>query len=147
MSKFLHPLRLLLVVILVAMFVGASCTLLEPTIMIESPEDGASIPPGNVTITVDVSNFELVDKMGQPSATGEGHIHYYMDVDPPTTPGESAITEPGTYFATSDTSYTWTNVSAGTHTFSVQLVNNDHTVIDPAATDTIEVTVEGSEGQ
>ena len=142
MRKLFHPLRVLLLIMLLATLFGASCTLIEPAVTIESPEDGTSLPEGNVNISVDVSNFELVDKMGQPNEEGEGHIYYYMDVDPPTTPGDTAATDRGSHFATSDTSYTWTDVPQGTHTFAVQLVNNDHTVLDPAATDTIEVSVE-----
>ena len=39
------------------------------------------------------------------------------------------------------TSYTFTNVPAGTHTVTVQLVNNDHTPVTPLATSTVTVSV------
>jgi glucose/arabinose dehydrogenase len=64
-----------------------------------------------------------------------------MDVVPPTTPGQPAITAPGTYVPTTATSYTWTNVSAGRHNFSVALVNNDHTPLVPPVVDMVHITI------
>jgi plastocyanin len=60
----------------------------------------------------------------------------------PTTPGVPAVTEPGTYAVSISNTYTWTDVSEGTHTFSVELVNNDHTPLEPAVYKTISVTVQ-----
>jgi hypothetical protein len=94
-------------------------------------------PPGNVysigdlTVSVIVTNFNVVDKQGQPAVEGEGHLHYYLDVDVPTTQGEPAVAEPGTWTTTASKTYTFHNVGSGTHTVSVQLVNNDHTPLNP----------------
>ncbi len=89
----------------------------------------------------------MVDKLSQASAAGEGHIHYYMDVDPPTTPGQPAVTTEDTYAATADIYHTWADVSPGLHTFGVQLVNNDHTPLnDPVAAE-VTVTLSGDLGQ
>jgi hypothetical protein len=38
-----------------------------------------------------VSNFNVVDKQGQANVAGEGHLHFYLDVDAPTAPGQPAI--------------------------------------------------------
>jgi hypothetical protein len=46
------------------------------------------------------------------------------------------------YHAEAVTSYTWQGVRPGTHTFAVQLVNNDHTPLEPPVTDQVTVTVE-----
>ncbi len=113
-------------------------------VVIASPRDGASLPAGPVTVTAQATNFNLVDKLGQPNAQREGHLHYFLDVDAPTTPGQPAVTAPGTYFATANTSYTWPNVAAGTHKLSVELVNNDHTPLSPPVVATVTVTVTGS---
>ena len=102
-----------------------------PAVKIALPQNRATLQPGNVTVTVQVSNLNLVNKIGQPNVTGEGHIVYYADVVPPTDAGKPALTTTGTYSASADTSYTWTNVAAGTHTFWVQLVNNDNTPLTP----------------
>jgi hypothetical protein len=90
---------------------------------------------------VEVLNLKLVDKLGQPNIAGEGHIHYFLDELPPTTPGKPATTAPGTFVATTDTSHTWKNLSPGSHTLSVELVNNDHTPLASPVVATINVNV------
>jgi hypothetical protein len=100
---------------------------LSPSILIMSPESGFVSNSGDVTITVKVLSFTLVDKVGQSNVAGEGHIIYYLDVDVPKTQGTQATTAPGTYAATSATSYTWGGLKAGHHMLRVQLVNNNNT--------------------
>jgi len=119
----------LLLMAALAVFVLPVCA--APMIKILEPTDSSNVSAGNVTVMVEVNDFELVNKLGQDSVAGEGHIHYYMDAAVPTAPGEPAITASGTYVPTENTSYTWQNVSAGMHNFSVQLVNNDHTPLEP----------------
>ena len=116
-----------------------------PSIQITSPLEDATVPAGNVTVMVHVDDLTLVSKLGQASVAGEGHIHYFMDVDTvPTTPGKPALTAAGTYYPTANTSYTWTNVMPGMHKFAVELVNNDHTPLVPAKYTMINVTVTGT---
>jgi hypothetical protein len=110
------------------------------SVRVDFPTDDA-LPARNIIITVNVSNFDIVPKMGETYVPGEGHLHYYLDVEPPTTPGEPAVSEEGTYVAGTETTYVWENVSPGSHTLSVQLVNNDHTSLEPPVTDAIKVTV------
>jgi glucose dehydrogenase len=112
-----------------------------PAISIIYPPNNSAVPTGGVGISVQVSNFNVVDKLGQPASPGEGHIHYFMDVDAPTAPGQPAVTGPGTYAAVSTTYYTWSSVPIGTHTFSVELVNNDHTPLTPPVVAKITLTV------
>lgn len=107
--------------------VTVNITAPTPKVVIILPQNRSTVPPGDVTITVQVSNFNLVDKIGQAIAAGEGHLIFYMDVVPPTDQGQSATTTAGTYAITFATAFTWHNVAAGTHTFFVQLVNNDNT--------------------
>lgn len=117
-----------------------------PTIMITSPQNGATLPAGNVTVTVQVTNFSIVDKQGQASVPGQGHVHFYMDVTPlPSDPTKPAIpTNASAIWAhVSGTTYTFTNVTSGMHTFAVQLANNDHTPVIPLTTDSVMVTVTG----
>jgi len=114
-----------------------------PSVTITSPDDADSLAAGDVTIEVDVDDFDVVDKLGEPAVNGEGHVHFYMDVDEvPATAGQPAVTDEGTYHATATTSHTWEDVPPGTHTFAVQLVNNDHTPLDPPVVEEITVTVE-----
>jgi hypothetical protein len=106
-----------------------------PSVTITSPTEGATIPAGNVTVTVDVKNFKLVNKLGQRDVAGQGHLNYFMDVLVPTSPG---IT---TFVPTPDTSWTWQNVTPGLHNFSVQLANNDYSRVIPLVYATVNVTV------
>ncbi len=117
-----------------------------PRVTILSPQNRSTLPPGDITVTVAVANFNLVDKLGQTNASGEGHIHYFMDVVAPTEPGKPAITAEGTYAETSTTTYTWKNVAAGTHTFSVELVNNDHTPLSSPVVVKVVIVVSESGG-
>jgi hypothetical protein len=113
---------------------------LNPRIEIVQPRNGYILKTGDVTVTVQVTNFDLVNKLGQANAPGEGHIHYFMDVMPPTTPGQPAIPPSGSIWAaTPNTSYTFSNVSVGTHSFYVELVNNDHTPLQPPVTNGIQL--------
>ncbi len=115
----------------------------QPSVTIVEPADGATVPAGDVTVTVEVSGFEVVDKLNAPATPGEGHVHFYMDVAQlPTTPGQPAVSAQGTYHASATTSHTWTDVPSGEHTFAVQLVNNDHTPLEPPVVAEVTVTVE-----
>lgn len=113
-----------------------------PDVSITSPSDGSTVTPGDVTVTIQVENFDLVDKLGEEPVQGEGHVHFYKDVAPPTSPDEPAVTEEGTYAVSTETSHTWTDVEPGSHTFAVQLVNNDHTPLTPPVTEQVTVAVE-----
>ena len=137
---------------LLAMFVGlAACAenpAAEPpgddkgtTIEIVSPQDGATLPPGDITVTVAVTNFNIVDKQGQANIPGEGHVHFFLDTTPPQTPGQPAVPSSGTWAHVSGTTYTFKNVTEGTHTIAVELVNNDHTALNPPEVYDISVNV------
>lgn len=123
--------------------VTVAAPVLEPTITIVSPSDGATVPAGDVTLTVQVSNFNIVDKQGQANVPGEGHIHFYLDVPAPTTPGQPAIPPNGAWAHVSGTTFTFTNVTPGTHTITVQLINNDHSPLIPIVTAQVTITVTG----
>ncbi len=112
-----------------------------PSLQIASPGSGNKFGIGSVTVAVLVNNFNLVDKTGSPNASGEGHLIYYLDVDPPVTAGQPALTTPGTYFASAQVSYAWTNIGSGQHKFAVQLVNNDNTPLNPPVTATASLLV------
>lgn len=126
-----------------AVFILPACA--APMIKILEPTEGSEVPAGNVNVSVEVEDFDIVDKAGEEKVAGEGHIHYYMDVPVPTAEGQPAVTAEGTYVHTTNTSYIWQNVAPGTHNFSVQLVNNDHTPLSPPVLSLNTVNVTGSE--
>ncbi len=116
----------------------------EANVTITSPEEGADVTAGNVTVSVNVTNFTLIEPTGQLNAPGEGHLHYYLDAPVPTNESAPAIPETGGYVVSANTSYTWENVTAGEHNLSVQLVNNDHTPLIPLMFETVNVTADGN---
>jgi hypothetical protein len=114
-----------------------------PEVSITSPEDGATVEGDSVAVTLDVENFRIVSDVGGKNQPGAGHVHFYLDVDEiPTKAGEEAVvTGEGRYVATPSATYSWTNVPAGEHVLGAQLVNNNHTPLQPPVTAKITVTV------
>lgn len=113
----------------------------SPQSMITEPKDGTVLPAGNVTVFVQVKNFNRSNKFGRANVTGEGHLHYFMDVVAPTKPSKPAVTATGTWVTTAAENHTWTNVTPGIHNFSVELVNNDFTPLTPPVVDRVTVTI------
>jgi hypothetical protein len=92
----------------------------------------APLPPLAVEINSAVRYIKLNDdNIGKQNVPGEGHIIYYLDVEPPTFPDQLATTNPGTFISTTEDFHLWENVPTGRHVFSIQLVNNDDTSLDP----------------
>ena len=110
-----------------------------PTIAIVTPSHGTSVPAGSIRVSVQASKAVLVGKTGAAGKASGYHLHYYLDVNPPTAPGKPATTAAGTCANTADVSYTWNNVGPGTHVLSVQLVKNDDTPLSPAVTASVTV--------
>ena len=102
-----------------------------PTLTILFPLDGSTSTLGDVHVLVKVTNFNVVDKQDQANVPGEGHIHFFLDVAAPTTPGQVAIPTSGVWAHVAATTYTFKNLAEGTHIIAVELVNNDHTPLTP----------------
>jgi plastocyanin len=140
-NKFIAGLTIILIL---ALFLLPTCTSTStspaPTLKIIAPT-ATLYAPGNVNVTVQVENFKIVDKQGQSNVSGEGHLHYYLDVDAPTTPGQPAIPPSGIWAHIASTSYSFTNITSGTHKISVELVNNDHTPLSPPVVATMSVLI------
>ena len=101
---------------------------MKPQIKIASDK----VSPDTVQVTVTVKNFKLINDLGGNYVNGEGHIHYFLDVQPPTAQGQPAIPPKGSVWAaTPDKTYTFDNVKPGRHTVYVELVNNNHTPLNP----------------
>jgi hypothetical protein len=116
------------------------------SVYITYPDFDGGVNAGNVTVTVEVRNFSIVNGVGRPVTLGEGHIICFKDVTPRTEPGIPAKTQPGTFQISYQTSCTWYNVTQDTHTFSVELVNNDDTPLVPAVIDAVDVTAVAQTG-
>jgi hypothetical protein len=119
---------------------GVLAKQVPPSVKIIAPAPDAKLVSGDITVTVSVENFQIVPK-GDQIVPGQGHIHYYLDVAIPTEAGKRTETAPGTYQATLETTAVWPDVKPGTHTFGVQMVNINHTPLDPPVTASVTVTV------
>jgi hypothetical protein len=113
------------------------------SVKIVRPTEGATVPASSFVIDVEASGITLINKIGSPPAPGEGHFIYYVGVDfVPTQAGKPAHTAPGSYTASFQPSYTWSNPPAGKQAIAVQLVNNDDTPLSPPVTARATVTVQ-----
>jgi hypothetical protein len=116
-------------------------------ISITSPQEGQVLVAGDIVVIARVEDFSVVDKQGQPVVPGEGHVHFYMDIGSiPMEPGKPAVPANATavWAHVSGSAHTFTNVPSGTHTFTVQLVNNDHTPVIPVVADSVTVVFTGT---
>ena len=118
----------------------------ESSIRLLSPTAGAALPGNEIPVLAAVTNFTLVNPGSgtAPKVPGEGHIHYFLDVQPPTDPDQPSLTPEGTVVEIANITYTWTNVTPGSHTVWVMLVNNDHTPVIPLAMQSVTVEVGGA---
>jgi Domain of unknown function (DUF4399)/Family of unknown function (DUF6130) len=101
-----------------------------PSVVILSPKNGAGVGP-NVDVSFAVFNFAMVQPYGQQDAPNEGHIHVLVD---------AAYNQ---LVASVETVHI-SGLAAGSHTITLQLVNNDHTPITPAVSAAITVTASSS---
>lgn len=114
----------------------------EPSIEITSPSDGDTVEGPEVTIEVEVENFELVEAGSEP-AEGEGHVHFIVDGDEPEagdTVGDDATHLGAEPFDTRDV-----ELEPGEHTVIAVLGNAAHEVLDPVVSDEVTFTVEEAE--
>ncbi len=107
-----------------------------PSIIILIPRDAPGEPniPGEdglAPVLVEVSNFKLVKEQGRPNAANEGHIHYYLDMDPLDANGNAGIFSAGRFAESSELIQYWPEIGVGSHIFRAELVNNDHTPLNP----------------
>ncbi len=142
-NEWIVPIGIMLIV--TAFFAGCTSTYKAPTLSITQPQNGATISGTNLTVQIQVTNFNIVDKQGQSAVSGEGHVHYYLDYNAPTTPNQPALAPNGTIWQhVASTTFTFHNVTAGSHFVSVELVNNDHTPLNPPVTAKVTVTMTSS---
>jgi len=128
--------------ILIATVLLTGCVTNPPELTIISPADNAVVNGSSVTVTVDVKNFNLVDKIGQANVAGEGHLVYFIDEVPPIEQRLPVIASPERTYATTETAYAWQNVALGGHVLGVELVNNDDTPLNPPVVSVIQVSLQ-----
>lgn len=100
-----------------------------PSLVIVSPEDGATVCGEPMRVELDVQDFTLVPLTdGTDVEPGTGHVDVYLN-------GQSATMSEGLSFDIAD-------VAPGAWQLRAELVNADHTAIDPYVGDLVYVTVD-----
>lgn len=104
------------------------------SLSITTPTEGQMIVGNSVPVSVDVSNFTLVDFRIHPKAAiGQGHIHLWLD---------QAINDPMSAIKLITNSYTFEGVKPGMHTLVAELVGSDHKSLVPPVRTTVTFTTQ-----
>jgi len=94
-----------------------------PLLKVITPTEGQTLYENRVPILFSIENFQLTDyQTNQLPRVGQGHIHLWLDEASPTR--ESAVKLIKDDFTFSDVSY-------GDHNLRAELVNNDHSSLNP----------------
>src|SRR3989344_6099649 len=105
-----------------------------PILKVVTPSEGQIIYGNKVPILFSVENFQLVDyQTNKLPQAGQGHIHLWLDDTSPTP--ESAVKLASDEFTFSDVAY-------GNHTLRTELINNNHTSLNPPVIVTVSFTNE-----
>jgi hypothetical protein len=98
-----------------------------PAVAILNPSEGQMIYGDYLDLNISVSDFTLSDDFGGGNVPGEGHWHLYIN-------GELK----GMY---ADEDLRLEDLPQGDHLIEVELVNNDHTPLDPQVIASVNVSV------
>lgn len=97
-------------------------------VTIDNPTEGMTLYGGIMDLNLTVTNFVLdPSAIGQANVPGEGHWHLYIN---------DQLMGP---YAVEDIQLT--DLPAGDHKIEVELVNNDHSSLDPKVSDVVNITV------
>lgn len=110
--------------------VDASAPSIEMLLPRDAPGEPNVAGEALFPVLVKVDNFSLVNDFGALNEPNQGHIHYYLDRDPLGMPG---LFNTGRYAESSEPIHYWPDIGRGSHTFWAELVNNDHTPLNPRA--------------
>jgi hypothetical protein len=122
-----------------AVLAGALAAAEEPSVAITSPADGSVLDGPDIVVEIAVSGFTMRPPLEPVREPNTGYVIYFLDIAPafdqPTPLGEDAIIHSGrlseTFFA----------AAAGQHTLYVCLAYDDHTCVDAALTDAVQISV------
>jgi hypothetical protein len=96
-------------------------------VTIESPTEGMMIYGSTMDLNLTFTNFVLNPSFGSPNVANEGHWHLYIN---DVMSGMYAVED-----------LELTDLPAGNHEIEVELVNNDHSSLDPKVSDIVNITV------
>lgn len=110
------------------------------SVSIDQPEAGVDVMGNEVTVSLSVQGFPIVQAGDM--TPGTGHHHLFLDAD--VTPmGEPIPTVPGSIVHMGDGSseYTFTDVTPGQHRLIAVVADGAHVPLNPPVMDTIMFTV------
>ena len=110
-----------------ALIVLASASVLAqvttPTLKVVTTGAGQTIYGQRIPILFATENVQLVDYQKNPTnIKGQGHIHVWLDEKNPSAQNAKIVTEQNTLY---------TDVPYGDHTLKAELVNNNHSSMNP----------------
>lgn len=126
----------------------------SPVVQIVQPADSATVN-GNLVVTVNFSNFAIVDVNGAKNVTGQGHLDFcILNAAPNTDTTQSGPTPPtfviagGGSCAIITSSYVLeNNLTPGDYELRAELVQNDNSSLNPPVVDSIFITVTSNTNQ
>lgn len=100
-----------------------------PTLKAVTPSEAQTVYSQRIPVLLATENFQLLDYQQYKTNTrGQGHIHLWLDESNPTADSAKQIfTE----------SFTYSDVPFGEHTLRAELVNNNHTSLNPPVVTTV----------
>jgi hypothetical protein len=103
----------------------------DPSIVLIAPADGATVCGDPLHVEIAIDNFTLVDPSeGSTPHPGEGHVDVTLN-------GQAVDMTP-------DASFDIPDVVDGEYQLAVELVNADHTALEPFAGDFVFITVDST---
>jgi hypothetical protein len=95
-----------------------------PEVRILAPIGGQSIAGSVVRVQVQVRGVRLVNKLGEPNVSGEGHLRVWVDTEDPSAP----------FMVQTATAFDLNGLQPGLHHLVVELCQNDGTPFPGAST-------------
>lgn len=115
----------------IGLFAAGAALAAAPELNVLSPKEGSTIHPdpkiGAVVVTqFAVKNFKVMDFTKVTAVEpGQGHIHIWLDNQPFNT------------MHTASNVWVFGGVKPGSHTITLELVNNNHTPLEPTVIKTV----------
>lgn len=130
----------LVLAVALPMFTGCGEQAEPVTVSIVQPADGATLPPGDVRVTLTASGVEIAPASEERSGTA----HHHLFIDRPLTPSTDTIPAGVAgiiHLGRAQTEFTISGLEPGEHTVIALLADWAHVPLSPMASDTVKFTV------
>ena len=130
----------LVLVVALPMITGCADRAEPITVSIVQPTDGATLPPGDVRVTLTASGVEIAPASEERSGTA----HHHLFIDRPLTPSTDTIPAGVAgiiHLGRGQTDFTIAGLEPGVHTVIALLADWAHVPLNPMASDTVKFTI------